>query len=274
MAPDRVGRRLLSALAGSTTAFTQAPSRPTHTFVRRLLAALAGSTVAFTPQAKANQYGRQPLSPPVTLKDEDSRPINFSARFQAVVEALASSARDSDPPPGTWKRQALIGGVVAVGLCALVVWQLSPNNPESSATERPSVYLANVASVTPSANVATQGPVTLGGKTYTKSYILTVQCASKTLDLDTLTHVDRYNEFIAVVGIPDGARLGLAVHFEVEVDGVVRASGLALSSSVSTTVKIPLSSARTIRISASSASPTSPASCTDSLLGIGNPGFS
>ncbi|WP_290055470.1 serine/threonine-protein kinase [Amycolatopsis solani] len=40
---------------------------------------------------------------------------------------------DDDEKPGAWKRPAIIGGVVVVGLVALVVWLLSPNNPEAPA---------------------------------------------------------------------------------------------------------------------------------------------
>ncbi|WP_410668580.1 protein kinase domain-containing protein [Amycolatopsis sp. cmx-4-68] len=38
-----------------------------------------------------------------------------------------------DEKPGAWKRPAIIGGVVVVGLVALAVWLLSPNNPENPA---------------------------------------------------------------------------------------------------------------------------------------------
>lgn len=274
MAPDKVGRRLLSALAGSTPAFTQTSNRPVHTRGRRFLSALAGSTVAFTSNQTINQYNRQPTNQPFKLKDEDSRGISFSARLQAAREAVASPAQDSDLRLGAWKRPALIGGIVVVGLCALAVWQLSPNNPESSATERPSVYLADVAVASPPANVATQGPATLGGKLYTKSYILSVPCMDRMFELDTLTHIDQYHEFIAVVGVPDDTYLDRTVRYDVEVDGVVRASGQASSSSGPTTVRIPLSSAKTINIRASTLNSTPPTSCSDSLLGIGNPGFS
>ncbi|MEV7040135.1 serine/threonine-protein kinase [Amycolatopsis sp. NPDC051061] len=44
-----------------------------------------------------------------------------------------SPADDDDGKPGAWKRPAIIGGVVVVGLVALAVWLLSPNNPESPA---------------------------------------------------------------------------------------------------------------------------------------------
>ncbi|MCR6490299.1 protein kinase [Amycolatopsis sp. OK19-0408] len=40
---------------------------------------------------------------------------------------------DDDEKPGAWKRPAIIGGVVVVGLVALAVWLLSPNNPEAPA---------------------------------------------------------------------------------------------------------------------------------------------
>ncbi|WP_284745477.1 serine/threonine-protein kinase [Amycolatopsis sp. RTGN1] len=45
-----------------------------------------------------------------------------------------SPADDDDEKPGAWKRPAIIGGVVVVGLVALAVWLLSPNNPEAPAS--------------------------------------------------------------------------------------------------------------------------------------------
>ncbi|MFJ7210324.1 serine/threonine-protein kinase [Amycolatopsis sp. NPDC098790] len=47
--------------------------------------------------------------------------------------AQASPVDDEDEKPGAWKRPAIIGGVVVVGLVALAVWLLSPNNPEAPA---------------------------------------------------------------------------------------------------------------------------------------------
>lgn len=44
-----------------------------------------------------------------------------------------SPADDDDEKPGAWKRPAIIGGVVVVGLVALAVWLLSPNNPQAPA---------------------------------------------------------------------------------------------------------------------------------------------
>ncbi|WP_103353379.1 serine/threonine-protein kinase [Amycolatopsis sp. CA-128772] len=44
-----------------------------------------------------------------------------------------SPVDDDQGKPGAWKRPAIIGGVVVVGLVALVVWLLSPNNPEAPA---------------------------------------------------------------------------------------------------------------------------------------------
>jgi tRNA A-37 threonylcarbamoyl transferase component Bud32 len=40
---------------------------------------------------------------------------------------------DDDEKPGAWKRPAIIGGIVVIGLVALGVWLLSPNNPEAPA---------------------------------------------------------------------------------------------------------------------------------------------
>ncbi|GLY41359.1 serine/threonine protein kinase [Amycolatopsis sp. NBRC 101858] len=45
-----------------------------------------------------------------------------------------SPADDDDEKPGAWKRPAIIGGIVVVGLVALAVWLLSPNNPEAPAS--------------------------------------------------------------------------------------------------------------------------------------------
>ncbi|MET9001130.1 serine/threonine-protein kinase [Amycolatopsis sp. NPDC004169] len=44
-----------------------------------------------------------------------------------------SPVDEDEGKPGAWKRPAIIGGVVVVGLVALVVWLLSPNNPEAPA---------------------------------------------------------------------------------------------------------------------------------------------
>ncbi|MDT7799557.1 MAG: eukaryotic-like serine/threonine-protein kinase [Actinomycetota bacterium] len=46
----------------------------------------------------------------------------------------ASPPPDDDEKPGAWKRPAIIGGIVVIGLVALGVWLLSPNNPEAPAT--------------------------------------------------------------------------------------------------------------------------------------------
>lgn len=53
--PDSSGRRLLAALAGSTTAFTRTPSAESPSLGRRFLSALAGTTDAFTPGASTDQ---------------------------------------------------------------------------------------------------------------------------------------------------------------------------------------------------------------------------
>ena len=45
----------------------------------------------------------------------------------------ASPPPDDDEKPGAWKRPAIIGGIVVIGLVALGVWLLSPNNPEAPA---------------------------------------------------------------------------------------------------------------------------------------------
>ncbi|MEU0794600.1 serine/threonine-protein kinase [Amycolatopsis sp. NPDC005961] len=48
--------------------------------------------------------------------------------------AQTSPADDDDEKPGAWKRPAIIGGIVVVGLVAMAVWLLSPNNPETPAS--------------------------------------------------------------------------------------------------------------------------------------------
>jgi tRNA A-37 threonylcarbamoyl transferase component Bud32 len=42
-----------------------------------------------------------------------------------------TSPVDDDEKPGAWKRPAIIGGIVVIGLVALGVWLLSPNNPQT-----------------------------------------------------------------------------------------------------------------------------------------------
>jgi tRNA A-37 threonylcarbamoyl transferase component Bud32 len=44
-----------------------------------------------------------------------------------------TSPADEDEKPGAWKRPAIIGGIVVIGLVALGVWLLSPNNPDNPA---------------------------------------------------------------------------------------------------------------------------------------------
>ncbi|MDX3191393.1 serine/threonine-protein kinase [Streptomyces sp. MN03-5084-2B] len=64
--------------------------------------------------------------------DDDPEPPPARSRPQL------SPVDDEDDKPGAWKRPAIIGGVVVVGLVALVVWLLSPNNPEAPAAPVPS----------------------------------------------------------------------------------------------------------------------------------------
>ncbi|MGW3965580.1 serine/threonine-protein kinase [Amycolatopsis sp. NPDC005003] len=59
--------------------------------------------------------------------DDDPEPPPARSRPQL------SPVDDEDDKPGAWKRPAIIGGIVVVGLVALVVWLLSPNNPEAPA---------------------------------------------------------------------------------------------------------------------------------------------
>jgi serine/threonine protein kinase len=47
-----------------------------------------------------------------------------------------------DEKPGAWKRPAIIGGIVLVGLVALGIWLLSPNNPQAPASTGPSTTKA------------------------------------------------------------------------------------------------------------------------------------
>ncbi|WP_103342488.1 serine/threonine-protein kinase [Amycolatopsis sp. CA-126428] len=64
--------------------------------------------------------------------DDDPEPPPARSRPQL------SPVDEDDGKPGAWKRPAIIGGVVVVGLVALVVWLLSPNNPEAPAAPAPS----------------------------------------------------------------------------------------------------------------------------------------
>lgn len=68
MSPDSVGRRLLAALAGSTSSFTVHPVHDGHSRRRRFLSALAGSTPAFTQGGDSDQH----LSPARTTAAEPS----------------------------------------------------------------------------------------------------------------------------------------------------------------------------------------------------------
>ncbi|MGW4064134.1 protein kinase domain-containing protein [Amycolatopsis sp. NPDC004747] len=62
-------------------------------------------------------------------EDYDDEPEPPPARSRPQL----SPVDDEDDKPGAWKRPAIIGGIVVVGLVALVVWLLSPNNPEAPA---------------------------------------------------------------------------------------------------------------------------------------------
>jgi serine/threonine protein kinase len=61
--------------------------------------------------------------------DYDDEPAPPPARSRPQM----SPVDEDDGKPGAWKRPAIIGGIVVVGLVALVVWLLSPNNPEAPA---------------------------------------------------------------------------------------------------------------------------------------------
>ncbi|MBE8525880.1 protein kinase [Amycolatopsis sp. H6(2020)] len=61
--------------------------------------------------------------------DYDDEPVPPPARSRPQM----SPVDEDDDKPGAWKRPAIIGGIVVVGLVALVVWLLSPNNPEAPA---------------------------------------------------------------------------------------------------------------------------------------------
>ncbi len=61
--------------------------------------------------------------------DYDDEPAPPPARSRPQM----SPVDEDEGKPGAWKRPAIIGGIVVVGLVALVVWLLSPNNPEAPA---------------------------------------------------------------------------------------------------------------------------------------------
>ncbi|WP_410616259.1 protein kinase domain-containing protein [Amycolatopsis sp. lyj-109] len=63
--------------------------------------------------------------------DYDDEPEPPPVRSRPQVSPVDE---DDDGKPGAWKRPAIIGGIVVVGLVALVVWLLSPNNPEAPAS--------------------------------------------------------------------------------------------------------------------------------------------
>ena len=114
MGRERVGRRLLSALAGSTPAFTSPPVRNRRSLGRRLLSALAGSTAAFTPQADCACTGQpdtaelrrqQDVAALATEKQlkEAGDTLARLVRQQWREEATARALGDPEPMPVRWQ---------------------------------------------------------------------------------------------------------------------------------------------------------------------------
>ncbi|MEV5714177.1 protein kinase [Amycolatopsis mediterranei] len=84
--------------------------------------------------------------------DDDPEPPPARSRPQL------SPVDEDEGKPGAWKRPAIIGGIVVVGLVALVVWLLSPNNPEAPAAPVPSSKPSPVATSS-SAPSTTEDPI-------------------------------------------------------------------------------------------------------------------
>jgi len=134
MTRDNLVRRLLSALADSTPAFTSAPGTEEHGYIRRLLSALADSTPAF-------RSGRTP-------DEYTSRPHNMLARtfLRRPTHARADLPTQSPQLPGMlrggWRRDMILRSqghhLAADAIVAFVDGELS-----LSAHERAARHLAN-----------------------------------------------------------------------------------------------------------------------------------
>lgn len=196
----------------------------------------------------------------------------YFARFGRLTRAIRQQIQVDPENPGAWVRPAIIGGVVMVGLVALSVWLLSPNNPESIAGQEPDHYLIdNVAFTPPPAAVRQQ--IHLGGRSYPKSYILNLGCKAGSLTIGAPLHIEQYRMFTAVFGVPDNAASKSPLEYAVIVDGVTRASG-RVSLGQAQRVTVPLDNAREILVRSSSSAVPPSENCDAAALGVGNPGFS
>ncbi|MFI9386369.1 hypothetical protein [Kutzneria sp. NPDC052558] len=92
MPRDSIGRRLLSALSGSTPAFTTRTITEAVTFGRRLIAALAGSTPAFTPGTDTDEHNSRPTT---TQADDDllDQWIRLHTGRQHIHDSLSDTPR-------------------------------------------------------------------------------------------------------------------------------------------------------------------------------------
>ncbi|WP_019927514.1 effector-associated constant component EACC1 [Nocardia sp. BMG111209] len=135
----RLGRRLLSGLAGSTPAFAQLPAPEQRTVSRRLLSALAGSTPAFT-SAPIDEFrsaaatpgpGSEPEEPKIELKIYIGSPTGvlelqewLSGRPEVTVRAVPQPTAAGAMGSG-WDFLSVrsgTGGPLAAAIRALQLW--------------------------------------------------------------------------------------------------------------------------------------------------------
>ncbi|WP_370932129.1 protein kinase [Amycolatopsis sp. cg13] len=97
---------------------------------------------------------------------------------------------DEDEKPGAWKKPALIGGVVVIGLVALGVWLLTPGNPPDASQPAPPASSSAVAptSVTqPPSEATTTSPPTSSRESATRETQSTRHSRRSTTAEDTPT---------------------------------------------------------------------------------------
>jgi serine/threonine protein kinase len=104
----------------------------------------------------------------------------------------AQTAPEDDEPEkrGAWKKPAIIGGVVVVGLVALGVWLLTPGNPPDASPTAPPASSSEVAptSVTvPSTDATTTVPTTSSQENQTRETASTRHSRRTTTAEDTPT---------------------------------------------------------------------------------------
>lgn len=93
------------------------------------------------------------------FRHDRTAPGAYLAWFGRRTKSIRPRIQVDPGQPGAWVRPAIIGGVVVVGLVALSVWLLSPNNPESIAGQEPDYYLIdNVAFHSPAGRCAAADP--------------------------------------------------------------------------------------------------------------------